>query len=290
MPIAPPPLTRLPLNALRAFEAAARTGAFTLAAAELGVTPGAVTAHVKALEDRLGAALFDRQARGVRLTALGLAAVEELTGVFDALAGAEARLRELALPREVHIATLPAIAQLWLSPRLPRLREAAPEISVSITALEAPPNLKRSLHDLSLFPASEGGQVVARDELFPVCTPALAQKLTRIADLASLPCLSDSAWDQDWDVWLAAVNERVMVRGPVFSLYALAVEEAVNGAGVLIGHGPLVAGHLARGALVAPFPQRVRLERDLRLWFARPAPKGSAVAQVAEFLAQGLPT
>ncbi|MFZ1512589.1 MAG: LysR family transcriptional regulator, partial [Tabrizicola sp.] len=58
MPVAPPPLTRLPLNALRAFEAAARTGAFTLAAAELGVTPGAVTAHVKALEERLGAALF----------------------------------------------------------------------------------------------------------------------------------------------------------------------------------------------------------------------------------------
>ena len=71
MPVAPPPLTRLPLNALRAFEAAARTGAFTLAAAELGVTPGAVTAHVKALEGRLGAALllFERQARGVRLTA-----------------------------------------------------------------------------------------------------------------------------------------------------------------------------------------------------------------------------
>jgi LysR family glycine cleavage system transcriptional activator len=104
MPVAPPPLTRLPLNALRAFEAAARTGAFTLAAAELGVTPGAVTAHVKALEDRLGAALFERQARGVRLTALGLAAVEELTGAFDALAGAEVRLRALALPQEVHIA------------------------------------------------------------------------------------------------------------------------------------------------------------------------------------------
>ena len=128
-----------------------------MAAAELGVTPGAVTAHVKALEDRLGAALFERQARGVRLTALGLAAMEELTGAFDALAGAEARLRALALPREVQIATLPAIAQLWLSPRLPALRAAAPEISVSITALEAPPNLKRSLHDLSLFPAESGG-------------------------------------------------------------------------------------------------------------------------------------
>jgi DNA-binding transcriptional LysR family regulator len=285
MTVAPPPLSRLPLNALRAFEAAARTGAFTLAAAELGVTPGAVTAHVKALEERLGAELFERQARGVRLTALGLAAVEELTGAFDALARAEARLRALALPREVHIATLPAIAQLWLSPRLPALRATAPEISVSITALEAPPNLKRSLHDLSLFPGTSGGRLVASDELFPVCAPGLAARLAQVEDLASVPCLSDSAWDRDWEVWLASVGARVAVRGPVFSLYALAVEEAVNGAGVLMGHAPLVAGHLERGTLVAPFSKRVPLQHGLRLWSARPIPKGSAVAQVADFLA-----
>lgn len=285
MPVAPPPLTRLPLNALRAFEAAARTGAFTLAAAELGVTPGAVTAHVKALEDRLGAALFERQARGVRLTALGLAAVEELTGAFDALAGAEARMRALALPQEVHIATLPAIAQLWLSPRLPSLRAAAPEISVSITALEAPPNLKRSLHDLSLFPAESGGRLLAADELFPVCSPVLAARLRRVEELGSVPCLSDTAWDRDWEDWLAAAEANVQVRGPVFSLYALAVEEAVNGAGVLMGHGPLVAGHIARGALVAPFPQRVGLEAGFRLWSARPLIKGSAVARVVDLLA-----
>ena len=285
MPVAPPPLTRLPLNALRAFEAAARTGAFTLAAAELGVTPGAVTAHVKALEDRLGAAWFERQARGVRLTALGLAAVEELTGAFDALAGAEVRLRALALPQEVHIATLPAIAQLWLSPRLPALRAAAPEISVSITALEAPPNLKRSLHDLSLFPAEAGGRLVAEDALFPVCSPALAARLVRVEELGSVPCLSDTAWDRDWEVWLQAVGVDVAVRGPAFSLYALAVEEAVNGAGVLIGHGPLVAGHLEKGTLVAPFSQRVSLAAGLRLWSARPQAKGSAVARVADFLA-----
>lgn len=289
MPVAPPPLTRLPLNALRAFEAAARTGAFTLAAAELGVTPGAVTAHVKALEDRLGAALFERQARGVRLTALGLAAVEDLTSAFDALSGAEARLRVLALPQEVHIATLPAIAQLWLSPRLPALRREAPEISVSITALEAPPNLKRSQHDLSLFPAVSGGRLVAEDALFPVCSPALAARLQRVEDLGSVPCLSDTAWDQDWETWLHAVGANVAVRGPVFSLYALAVEEAVNGAGVLMGHGALVDRQLKLGLLVAPFPQRVPVERALRLWAAHPLAKDSAAAKVADFLTKELP-
>jgi LysR family glycine cleavage system transcriptional activator len=259
-------------------------GSFTLAAAELGVTPGAVTAHVKALEEMLGATLFVRQAKGVRLTAVGAAAAPELTEAFDALARAEAGLRALAAPERVHIATLPAIAQFWLSPRLPALRAAAPEIAVSITAMEAPPNLKRSTHDLSLFPAETGGRLVARDELFPVCAPAMAGLLTRVADLAHVPCLSDSVWNSDWDIWLGAVGERVAVRGPVFSLYALAVEEAVNGAGVLIGHGPLVAGHLARGALIAPFSQRVGLTAGFRLWAARPLAKGSAVARVAAFL------
>ena len=285
MPVAPPPLNRLPLNALRAFEAAARTGAFTLAAAELGVTPGAVTAHVKALEDRLGAALFERTPKGVRLTALGLEAVGMFTEAFDLMTKAEAVLREKAAPQVVHIATLPAIAQLWLSPRLPALRAAAPEISVSITALEAPPNLKRSLHDLSLFPAESGGVMVARDELFPVCSPTLAARLRRVEDLGLVPCLSDSAWDGDWDAWLRAVGAKVAVRGQVFSLYALAVEEAVNGAGVLMGHGPLVAGPLERGTLIAPFPQRVSLPAGLRLWSARPMAKGSAAVRVAAFLA-----
>ena len=220
----------------------------------------------------------------MRLTALGLAAVGELTGAFDALAGAEARLRALAAPQEVHIATLPAIAQLWLSPRLPSLRVAAPEISVSITALEAAPNLKRSLHDLSLFPAEAGGRLVVRDELFPVCAPAFAARLNRVADLGEVPCLSDSVWARDWEIWLQAVDERLEVRGPVFSLYALAVEEAVNGAGVLMGHGPLVAAQVERGTLVAPFPQRVPLREGFRLWSARAMERGSAAARVAAFL------
>jgi DNA-binding transcriptional LysR family regulator len=284
MPVAPPPLTRLPLNALRAFEAAARTGSFTLAAVELGVTPGAVTAHVKTLEHSLGAALFERQAKGVRLTALGASVAQRFTEAFDAIAMAESALRAGAAPQQVHIATLPAIAQLWLSPRLPALRQAAPEISVSITAMEAPPNLKRSLHDLSLFPAANGGKVVAQDEIFPVCAPGLAARLTGMSDLAHVPCLSDSAWRSDWNIWLQAAGVKVAVRGPVFSLYALAVEEAVNGAGVLMGHAPLVAAHLERGSLVAPFSRRVALTEDFRLWAARPFGKDSAAARVAGFL------
>jgi hypothetical protein len=118
--------------------------------------------------------------------------------------------------------------------------------------------------------------------------PALAERLHSVADLREVPCLSDTAWDRDWEVWLAAVGAKVAVRGPVFSLYALAVEEAVNGAGVLMGHGPLVAGHLERGTLVAPFPEQVGLAAGFRLSPARTLVRGSAVARVADFLALGL--
>lgn len=285
MPVSPPSPRSLPLTALRAFEAAARLGGFTAAAEELGVTPGAVTAHIKGLEAELGAPLFERHAKGVRLTALGQSAAPGFTLAFDELAQAAGVLRARAAPQVVHIATLPAIAQLYLSPRLPALRAAAPEIAVSITALEAAPNLKRAPYDLNLFPGTSGHLVVA-DEIFPVCAPSLAAGLAVPADLAGVPCLSDTSWEDDWAVWLAhaAPGQGIEPRGPVYSLYALAVEEAVNGAGVLIGHGPLVAGHLATGRLVAPFGLRVPLDTGLRLWSGRPVAKGGAAARVVDFL------
>lgn len=286
MAVAPPRPKDLALNALRAFEAAARLGGFAAAAAELGVSPGAVTAHVKALEDRLGAALFRRGAKGVELTALGARVLPAFTGAFDALGSAQHLLRAEAAPRAVHIATLPAVAQLWLSPRLPALRAAMPEVAISITAMEAPPNLKRAPYDLSLFPG-DMGQLVAEDWLFPVCAPSLAAQVTGPEALLRLPCLIDMAWAGDWALWAASAlpGQGFAPRGPVFSLYALAVEEAVNGAGVLMAHGALVAGHLAAGRLVAPLPQRVKLPQALRLWSARPLRPGQPVERVARALA-----
>lgn len=290
MPVAPPRPKGLQLNALRAFEAAARLGGFAAAAAELGVTPGAVTAHVKALEQALGAALFDRDAKGVRLTALGRRALPDFTEAFDRLGLAVQGLRAEAAPRTVHIATLPAIAQLWLSPRLPGLRAAAPEIAISITAMEAPPDLKRAPFDLNLFYRVPGeGRVLATDEIFPVCAPALAARLTAREDLARLPCLTDSAWADDWARWAGAAmpGRDFAPAGPVFSLYALAVEEAVNGAGILIGHSALVQTHLDSGALVAPFPERVATGRALTLWSARGLRPVSPAARVADWLGSG---
>lgn len=287
MPVSPPRPKDLPLAALRAFEAAARLNGFAAAAQELGVTPGAVTAHVKQLEQALGASLFTRTPRGVRLTALGQQALPAFTAAFDTLGSAVNDLRAAAAPRTIHIATLPAIAQLWLSPRLPALRAAAPDITISITALEQPPNLKRSPYDLSLFFSDEPEGRLAPDTIFPVCAPALAARLTGPQDIAHHPCLSDATWAEDWALWSAALPDPPTIPGgPVFSLYALAVEECVNGAGILIGHDTLIATHLASGRLVAPFTPRVTLNRGLRLWSERPLRPGSAARFVSDWLHQ----
>lgn len=286
MSVSPPRPKSLPMTALRAFEAAARLGGFSAAAVELGVSPGAVSAHIKAIEDELGVALFARTARGVALTALGAQVLPDFTQAFDQMGEAMQGLRAEAAPHVVHIAALPAIAQFWLSPRLPGLRTAAPEISISITAMEAPPNLKRAPFDLCLFYGADAGDYLARDVVFPVCAPSLAARLNTPHDLTNTPCLTDTSWASDWARWadVAMPGKPFVPRGPVFSLYALAVEETINGAGVLMGHEALIAPHLAAGTLVAPFETKVELDQYLRMWSLRPLRGSSPAGRVAAWL------
>ncbi|SMO47409.1 transcriptional regulator, LysR family [Thalassovita litoralis] len=269
MPVAPP-FPRLPsLNALRAFEAAARLGGFAQAAQELQVTPGAISAQVKLLEDDLGAPLFERSARGVRLTSLGARALPGFIAAFDGMSEAMRHLRQEATPGRVHIATLPALAQLWLAPRLPGLRAALPDMEISITALETPPNLKRVPFDLCLFYANHNGATpLCDDHILPVCTPELAHHLHHPRDLATATCLTDATWAGDWEIWAerALPDHAFTPRGPVFSLYALAVQEALAGAGVLIARRALVAPHLDSGALVAPFATSAPAPAPIAAW------------------------
>jgi len=283
MSVSPPRPKPLPLTALRAFESAARLGGFSAAAQELGVSPGAVSAHIKTIEESLGAELFARTARGVALTALGLRVMPGFTKAFDQMGDAMQILRTEAAPHVVHIATLPAIAQLWLSPRLPKLRAAAPEISISITAMEHPPNLKRAPFDLCLFYENGRSDWLADDAVFPVCAPSLASRLNSPQDLTTVPCLIDTSWSEDWAEWARLVMPDVSFapRGPVFSLYALAIEETINGAGILMGHEALITPYLAAGTLVAPFGTKPCLHRSLHLWGLR---RSAPARRVADWL------
>jgi LysR family glycine cleavage system transcriptional activator len=286
----PPKPAMPPLNALRAFEAAARLGGFKAAAAELAVTPGAVAQHVKALEAWAGAALFERMSHGVRLTELGETVIADFSSAFDRLGEAVLKLREIAGPATVRIAVLPSIAQLWLSARLPALRRIDPRTTISISALDQPPNLSREPYDLSIFfkpaDAEFDGAVICRDELFPVCAPPLAAMLGEPADLAGMLFLHDDSLTGDWQKWLeyAAPGERINTAGPTFSLYSLALQEVQNEAGIMIGHEPLVRAGIRDGSLVAPFPQKLAIPVNLVVETPSPARPGSLIARIIEVL------
>ncbi|MCZ4351454.1 LysR family transcriptional regulator [Roseovarius aestuarii] len=285
MPVAPPRPKGPPLNALRAFEAAARLGGFANAADELSVTPGAISQHIRALEGWAGTALFERHSQGVRLTRAGAALIPQFTRAFDEMGEAVRALRAMAPEPQVHIAVLPSVAQLWLTPRLPSIRAELPGVKLSVSALETPPNLARGLFDLSLFirPADTDASLtpLVPDTLAPVCAPHVAEALKTPADLVDHALLQDATWSDDWALWArrAHVTLPNLDSGPRFSLYAIAVDEARAGAGVLMGHAALVAGSLERGELVMPFDLQVPSGASLMLELPpRPTPIASKVA------------
>ena len=290
MPVSPPRPPGPPLNALRAFEAAARHGSFAGAAGELCVTAGAVAQHIKTLEAWAGASLFQRRAQGVELTALGQTVLPGFVTAFNQLSQAVQTLRAHATPHHIRIAALPSIAQLWLSPRLPEIRAMAEDVTISITALETPPNLEREQFDLSVFIEDEPDHLqvieICDDVIFPVCAPAVAAQLTVPEDLAHVVCLQDATWSNDWALWLehSSPGAGLQARGPVFSLYSLAIEEAKNGAGVVMGHEPLVRSQLEAGTLVAPFSHRLALPSKLVVGASYPLEAGSVQAAIVNLL------
>ncbi len=269
MAVAPPRPKGPHLNALRAFEAAARLGSFTAAAEELSVTPGAITQHIKTMEAWAETTLFVRNARGVDLTPLAEELLPAFVSAFDQLGQAVQALRNKATPEKIKIATLPAVAQLWLAPRLGILRQLAPEISVSVVAMERPPNLMREPFDITLFftsdPLGADDLEVVQDRIFPVCAPQVAERLSSISDLHNETLLHDSAWANDWDMWLSAqpAAKGISNKGTTHSLFSVALEEARHGGGVLMAHDALVRPLLIRGELVQPFRETLELPHRL---------------------------
>ncbi|ANT51246.1 LysR substrate-binding domain-containing protein [Mesorhizobium amorphae] len=286
-----PPRPRMPpLNALRAFEAAARHQSFAKAADELGVTPAAVSHQVKALEAWLGSSLFVRHPQGLHLTEAGRAALPAFSTAFDAMGLAVQELRISAPRPQVSIAALPSIAQLWLAPRLPALRAAHPALRPSIHALEEAPDFRREPFDLAIFltrhaPAGSRAFKLCDDVIFPVCAPALAGLLKTPVDLSSQLLLWDTTWTGDWSLWFeaAGLKSPSIESGSEFSLYSMALQAAIDGAGVLMGHEALVSRALSAGSLVAPFPER-RVPTGLSLSILAPDRPPAQAAQMIDWL------
>ena len=291
MSVAPPRPKGPALNAMRAFEAAARLQSFVAAAEELSVTPGAVSQHVKTLEGWAGMPLFRRHAQGIELTPAGRSLLPEFVRAFDQLGVATQALRSLSPVAEIHIAALPSVAQLWLPARLGQIRARFPQLKFSVTAMETPPNLERELFDLSLFfGVPEAGIpeqiVLEHDHIFPVCAPSLAAQISSPDRLNDVPLLQDQTWNEDWVQWSDATGAKLSDprNGPRYSLYSLAVEEAKSGAGVLMGHASLIEEPLAAGTLVPVGDSSCETGRALVLSLPTRANRGPEIADMVEFL------
>ncbi len=261
-----------PLNALRAFEAAARHLSFTKAAEELHVTPAAVSHQIKGLEDYCGAPLFRRMTRALLLTDEGQRALPLLRGGFDLLAEASDRLSVSIDGNILTVSAAPSIAAKWLVTRLERFRMAHPDIDVRLDATERLSDFDRDGVDIAIrygggvYPGLHSTRLF-ETTVFPVCSPALVagpRPLASPGDLAGHTLLhidwrsGDDSWP-DWRMWLAAAGATGIDqdRGPRFNDVAMAVQTAIDGHGVALANDVLVADDFAAGRLVRPFEESV---------------------------------
>ena len=252
-------MRRLPsLNGLRAFEAAARHGSFTAAAAELHVSQAAVSRMVKLLEERLGFALFDRRANALVLTERGRALQPALTDAFDGIAR---RVEQVSAMRAGPVLTVgmgATVAVRWLIPRLSSFHLAHPEIEVRIATggAGAPMNDDWTCAVLlgdGQWPGYEAERLFS-SSLQPVCAPRPAAELRGPADLAGATLLHVSHWGEDWPRWLDAAGVvEPSSKGLSFGSYAMTLQAAIDGVGVALAPRLYILDDIAAGRLVTPF-------------------------------------
>lgn len=251
------------LTGLRAFEAAARLGSFTAAAAELNVTQAAVSRSVKALESQLGGTLFVRSANALVLTREGRELLPELTSAFGLIGKAVARATAFGRTPVLTVGVGPTFAIRWLIPRLARFHAAHPGIEVH-TATGGSTTAFRPEWTCSLRLGKDTSPGSVSEPLFsprmtPVCSPTLAQRLRLPEDLYKVPLLDIEPTPEDWTLWLrkAGLDGQRVDRRTSFPFHAFALQAAQDGLGVAMGLHPYVVDDLQAGRLVAPFALEV---------------------------------
>jgi LysR family glycine cleavage system transcriptional activator len=256
------------LNALRAFEAAARHLSFTRAATELNVTQAAISHQIKSLEEHLGLPLFRRLNRALMLSEEGQTLFPAVRDALDGLAEAADRLRARETGGTLTVSTLPSFAVKWLVPRMSRFQDRHPGIDLRISAKEHLVDFARDGIDVAIrfgggsWPGVRA-EWLAEEALTPVCSPALLPRLRHPDDLAHTTLLHEDMLPlrgfPTWETWLAAAGVRNVDahRGPRFSHTHLMLQAAMDARGVAIGLLLFADDDLAVGRLGEPLSFRL---------------------------------
>ncbi|OLL32442.1 transcriptional regulator [Burkholderia sp. SRS-W-2-2016] len=254
------PLRLPPLPALRFFEAAGRHQSFKLAAAELNVTPSAISHGIVGLEEALGVELFVREPRGISLTASGADYLSYVSEAFSLIAIGTQRLPTHRADRPIALSCAPTFASRWLLPRLAGFRARWPKVNVSVDTSSRQVGFPVDGFDfairMSRAPVAGTAWTRLFDEQFvPVCSPAYRDTLRDARgeiDLRQATLIHVNTAGEDWQAWLDGTGASGIdaAGGLRVDTIQLAFEAAGMGLGVALGRKPLVDSDLASGALV----------------------------------------
>jgi LysR family transcriptional regulator, glycine cleavage system transcriptional activator len=254
-------LSNVPISAIRAFEAAARTGSFRDAANELHLTPSAVSHAIRKLESTMSTMLFERSARSVRLTPAGENLMRHAGAAFDNL---RRGMEEVAGrgPQLLRVHSAPSFAAQWLAPRLAQFLAVEPKLEVRLAAGTEYARFTNDDFDVDIVygqPRGEGIEVIPLGEetVTPLCTPDIAKKIRKPKDLFSQVLIRSDVKQVQWHQWFAANGlEPPAIHGMRFDRSFLAIAMASSGLGVTLESTRLAGREIASGKLVAALEGR----------------------------------
>jgi len=288
-------LSSVPISAIRAFEAAARTGSFRDAANELHLTPSAVSHAIRKLESTMSTTLFERSARSVRLTPAGENLMRHAGAAFDNL---RRGMEEVAGrgPQLLRVHCAPSFAAQWLAPRLAQFLAAQPKLEVRLAASTEYARFSNDDFDVDVVygqPRGEGIEIIPLGEetVTPLCTLDVAKRIRKPKDLFGQVLIRSEVKQVQWHQWFTANGlESPAIHGMRFDRSFLAIAMASSGLGVTLESTRLAEREIATGKLVAPLEGR---SVDVRyvghyLVFPRASRQRRAVCAFAEWITSEL--
>ena len=276
-----------PMQALRAFEAAARTGSLTKAASTLNLTHGAISHQIKALEATLGVRLIERAGRGIRVTDDGARLAARIRNALADIADALRETSERSNPRQLRVSVTASFAARWLLPRLGSFIRRHPDVDLDVRASNALVDFQRDDADVAIRYGHGGwpdvkSEELIRDVFFPVCSPRLPDLPRTPSALARHTLLrSEDEW---WKPWFEAVglDWPEPDRGPIFNDSSLMLQAAVDGQGIALARASLIGNDIRNGLLIRLFD--IDVAGSQRYYLVYP-PRTAGSAKLALFRA-----